>query len=78
MSPTWYVGTDWSKIPAGGNSLRQIFVRLEDYEKLLAALRDVDVSCANVHHRPREYHEGAVNCPVVARIKALLTPQETP
>lgn len=32
----WYVGTDWSVIPAGGNSLRQVFVRLEDYETLKA------------------------------------------
>jgi len=32
----WYVGTDWSVIPAGGNSLRQVFVRLEDYEALAA------------------------------------------
>lgn len=30
----WYVGTDWSVLPAGGNSLRQVFVRLEDYERL--------------------------------------------
>jgi hypothetical protein len=32
----WYVGTDWAVIPAGGNSLRQVFVRLEDYEALTA------------------------------------------
>jgi hypothetical protein len=25
----WYVGTDWAVIPAGGNSLRQVFVKRE-------------------------------------------------
>jgi MOSC domain-containing protein YiiM len=38
MSVDWYVGTDWTKLPAGGSSLRQVFVRLEDYEHLKAQL----------------------------------------
>lgn len=36
----WYVGTDWSVIPAGGNSLRQVFVRLEDCEAVAAELAE--------------------------------------
>jgi len=36
----WYVGTDWAVIPAGGNSLRQVFVRLEEYEALAAELTE--------------------------------------
>jgi predicted nuclease with TOPRIM domain len=34
----WYVGTDWYVIPAGGNSLRQVFVRLEDCQVVEAEL----------------------------------------
>lgn len=36
--PDWYMATDWIKLPAGGNSLRQKFVRLEDYHALAAHL----------------------------------------
>lgn len=49
----WYVGTDWSVIPAGGNSLRQVFVRLEDWEAIQAELAlekqlRADVTLSNV------------------------------
>jgi hypothetical protein len=58
MTINWYVGTDWTVLPAGGNSLRQVFVRLEDcqvVEAELAALRETHrknaQACMTGHER---------------------------